>query len=57
MPLNDRRNVPLTPSTIYCVYKPDGKHYRVYSKTTLDRLIEQGEVTEDHRVVIQRIAK
>jgi hypothetical protein len=55
MPHNDRRNEELTPNTVYCVYKPNGKHYRVYSKTTLDRLIEQGEITDDHRVVLQRV--
>jgi hypothetical protein len=55
MPHNDRRTDQLTPNTVYCVYKPDGKNYRVYSKMMLDRLIERGEITEEHRVVLQRV--
>lgn len=50
-----RRNDPLTANTVYCITKPDGKHYRVYSKQMLDKLIERGDVTEEHKVVLQRV--
>lgn len=50
-----KRNVPLTNNTVYCVIKENGKHYTVYSKTTLDAKISRGEITENDRVVIQRV--
>ena len=49
-----KRNTPLTATTCYHVTKPDGKHYRVWSKTVLDQRIERGEITDEHKVVIQR---
>lgn len=50
-----KRNVPLTANTCYWVQKPDGKHYKVWSKTVLDARIERGEITDEHKVKIQRV--
>jgi hypothetical protein len=50
-----KRNTKLTANTVYHVTKPDGKHYRVYSKTTLDKRIEEGVITDQDKVVIQRV--
>lgn len=47
--------MPLTSSTVYCVYKENGKCYNVYSKEVLDRRIEDGRITDACRVVIQRV--
>jgi len=49
-----KRNTPLTATTVYHVTKPDGKHYRVWSKTMLDKYIEEGKITDQDKVVIQR---
>lgn len=51
----DKRNTPLTPNTVYCVFKENGKNYKVYSKTVLDAKIARGEITENDRVVLQRV--
>ena len=51
----DKRNTPLTANTAYCVIREDGSHYRVYSKKTLDRKIEEGKITSSDRIVIQRV--
>ena len=50
-----KRNTKLTANTVYHVTKPDGKHYRVYSKATLDKRIEEGVITDQDKVVIQRV--
>ena len=55
MPKDDKRNQPLTANQAYHVTKPDGKHYKVWSKKVLDAKIERGEITDEHKVVLQRI--
>jgi len=50
-----KRNQPLNANQSYHVTKPDGKHYRVWSKEVLDAKIERGEITEEHKVVIYRM--
>ena len=50
-----KRNQPINANQAYHVTKPDGKHYRVWSKTVLDAKIARGEITEDHKVVIHRL--
>lgn len=49
----DRRNEPIRANQAYWVKNPDtGKGYRVRSKKVLDKLIEEGKVTENHIVQI-----
>jgi hypothetical protein len=50
-----KRNFPLESGTCYWVQKPNGKHYKVWSKEVLQARIERGEITSDHQVKIQRI--
>lgn len=50
-----KRNQPLMANQAYHVTKPDGKHYKVWSKKVLDDRIERGEITEDHKIVIQKV--
>lgn len=50
-----KRNQPLAPNTVYWVQKPDGRHYKVWSKEVLQARIERGEITDEHQVKIQRI--
>lgn len=51
----DKRDVPLTANTVYCVMRENGSHYKVYSKKVLDAKIERGEIADTDRVVIQRV--
>jgi hypothetical protein len=50
-----KRNVPLTPTTAYHVFRENGSHYTVYSKQALDRRIEDGRITDTCRVVITKV--
>ena len=49
-----KRNHELKANQVYWVQKPDGRHYKVWSKEVLDARIERGEITDDHQVKIQR---
>lgn len=46
----DMRNEELPAGKLFCVRRPNGKYYRVFSKAQLDRLIESGQVQEDDTV-------
>lgn len=48
----DRRNDVLSTGQLYCVKKPDGKYYRVFSKAQLTRFIDSGKITDDDVVQI-----
>jgi hypothetical protein len=49
-----KRNVPLSTNLAYWVKKPDGKGYTVWSQSQLNRLIENGEITAQHQVVLKQ---
>lgn len=49
-----RRNQQISSNQVYWVQKPNGKHYKVWSKEVLDARIERGEITPEHTVKIQR---
>jgi len=48
------RNVPLSANNAYWVVKPNGKGYTVWSSRALNAQIEQGKITESHRVVLKQ---
>ena len=49
-----KRNEMLETGKLYCIRKPDGKYYRVFSKSQLNRMIAAGKVEEDDMVQIIR---
>lgn len=50
-----KRNQEINSNQAYWIQKPDGKHYKVWSKKVLDARIELGIITDEHTVKIQRI--
>lgn len=48
----DRRNEVLSAGQLFCVRKPDGSYYRVFSKEQLNRFLSSGKIEEDDIVQI-----